>query len=100
VSIVVSFDVSKQGLPRVGMACPTALMDQFDFEGVKEALHRGIIIAVTVRQAGPFPNDPRLVSDLKIAPPPPLSLNNFGARHRSAKEAGGSATRWIDGTYT
>jgi hypothetical protein len=33
-------------LPSLGLGCPSALMDEFDLEGMEEALHRGIIVTI------------------------------------------------------
>jgi len=47
VSVMVALDISEQRLSRLGLCRPSALMDQFDLEGVEEARHRGVIVATT-----------------------------------------------------
>jgi len=47
VTIIVSFDVSEQCLPRFDLGRPSTLMDEFDFQRVEEALHRCIVVTIT-----------------------------------------------------
>src|SRR5215212_3378877 len=44
--IVVSLHVSEEIAPRLVARSPAALMNELDLEGVEEALHRGVVIAV------------------------------------------------------
>ncbi len=45
--IVVALDVGEQIAPRFIPGRPSSLLDELDFKGVEEALHRGIIVAAS-----------------------------------------------------
>lgn len=48
VSVMVALDVSEQRLSGCRPGCPSALMDKFDLQGVEEAVHWGVIVAISV----------------------------------------------------
>jgi hypothetical protein len=78
-AVVVAFDVGGHVAPRFVAGCPMALMDEFDLERVKEALHGRVVMAV----AAPAPRLPHLggVEELAIVLGGILGRINWSSQH-------------------
>ena len=51
-SIIVTFGIGEQLPAGIVTGCPTLLVDEFDREGVEEALHGRVVVAATLAAHG------------------------------------------------